>query len=121
MLPIRLNWLNLAAVGYGGQQVRYFCSHWDHDTDGGHPVDKLPKYCVGLLGVDIHTSHALNSSSEVFRCWGTAHYGAPLQVEGPKETDAMLASLGTVPRMGKDQGRYDNSPCSVITTGEGVR
>ena len=55
-------------------------------------------------------THALSSSSEVIRYWATTHYGAPLQVEGPKEAEAMLASLGIAPRIGVDQGRYDNIP-----------
>ncbi|KAF8556442.1 FAD/NAD(P)-binding domain-containing protein [Imleria badia] len=57
---------------------------------GGKQVDPLPKYF-----------------EEIDRYWNIALYGGPLQLTGPKEDHAMLASLGIVPRDGADQGRND--------------
>ncbi|KAI9573778.1 hypothetical protein HD554DRAFT_2166551 [Boletus coccyginus] len=58
---------------------------------GGKQVDGLPKY-------------------EISRYWTIAYFGRPLQLKGSKEDEEVLASLGIVPRIGEDQGRYDDTP-----------
>ena len=42
------------------------------------------------------TTHALNSSKEANYYWGIAFFGGPIQLKGPKQDEAVLASLGTV-------------------------
>lgn len=58
------------------------------------------------MDVDTGTTHALHSSSEVTRFWELAHFGEPLQVRD----EAVLASLGLVPKDGVDQERNDDNP-----------
>ena len=53
------------------------------------------------------TTHALNSSKEVGHYWQIAHYGGPLQLTEKEE--AVLASLGIIPRNGVDQGWYEDA------------
>ncbi|KAI9573780.1 hypothetical protein HD554DRAFT_2201978 [Boletus coccyginus] len=50
---------------------------------GGRQVDRLPKY-IGEVG----------------HYWEIAHWGGPLQLKGPREDEAMPASLGIIPRIG---------------------
>ena len=53
------------------------------------------------------TTHALNSTKEVVHYWEIGHYGGPLHLAGNNE--AVLASLGIIPRNGADQGRYGDA------------
>jgi len=53
---------------------------------------------------------SLNSCSEIGRYWEIAYFGGPLQLKGTKEDEAVLASLGIVPGIGADQGRFDDTP-----------
>jgi hypothetical protein len=43
------------------------------------------------------TTHALNSSKEASHYWEIAFYGGPIQLRGPKQDEAVLASVGIVP------------------------
>lgn len=54
------------------------------------------------------TTYALDSIKEVGHYWEIAHWGGSLQLKGPKEDGAMPASPGSVPRIGANQGGYDD-------------
>jgi hypothetical protein len=102
-----MGWLNEAAAKYGGRQV--CCARFlrDPGTDDIHPGRWITEIVCRLLllFVDMGTTHALNSADEVAHYWHIGFYGGELQLKGEKD-EAVLASLGIIPRNGADQGGY---------------
>jgi hypothetical protein len=50
-----------------------------------------------------------NSSKDVVHYWQIAHWGGSFQLKGSEKNEAVLGSLGNIPRNGADQGRYDDA------------